>query len=343
VAGAAGFALEDQLAGPPEAQHLAVSAQQPDGRVRVAIVARTLVGALTDRGARSGPLARLTRIIAEPDLAPPQAGWRWCAGDAAEGEGFVRRSDGSAFPVSVPDPAGALPAEVALAVAQARRDGAPPRAIRVDADIAESALAHWQRETGVAFARGAVWRWHAAPATAFARAIDLLQGAFALTPAVARGARARLFVPALVLAGAALALHVAATVGEWSWLKQEGWRQARAWTSLARSSGLGSDAAATPSSAQAALARRHAELRHAHGLPARDDALPLLARAAPAIGKLPPGIVRSATYADGHWTLDLARADTALVGELEARMRQTGVPALVATSAAGARVRIGAP
>ena len=50
-------------------------------------------------------------------------------------------------------------------------DGPRLDAIRSDAD-----LARWQRESGVAFVRGAAWRWPKSPAAAFAHAVDLLQG-----------------------------------------------------------------------------------------------------------------------------------------------------------------------
>ncbi len=343
VSSAVGFAVEDQLAGPQDAQHLAVSVQHPDGHVRVAIVARALVTGLTGRAARGGPIARLSRVVVEPDLAMPLAGWRWCAGGVHAGEGFVRRADGSAFPVGAPDAEGTLPAELAVALTQARRDGAPPREVRVDAAVAEANLVRWAKATHVAFVRGSPWKWHEAPAAAFAGAIDLLQGGFALTPAVARAAHGRLFAPALILASAALTLHVVATVGEWISLKVDNGQRARTWTSLASGVGIGPEAAAAPSAVYAALARRLAELRHAQGLPAPDDALPLLALAAPALGGLPPNVVRSATYADGHWTLDLARADAGAIGDLDSRMRLAGIPALVAMSGTGARVRIGAP
>ena len=75
---------------------------------------------------------------------------------------------------------------------------------------------------------------------------------------------------------------------------------------------------------------------------APDDALPLLARAAPALRTLPAGVVKSASYADGHWTLDLARTDATAMAELDTRLKVAGVPALFAASAAGARVRLGA-
>ena len=337
VAAAAGFAVDDQLAGPKEAQHLAVSRQAADGRVRVVIAARSLVEAL-----RKSPTVRIARLIAEPDLAVPYRGWRWCAATPNDIDGFVRRSDGSAFPVSPVDAGDAPPAELALALAQARRDAALPPEIRIEFEAADADLARWERDTGVPCIRGTPWHWTAAPAAAFADAVDLFQGDFALAPPPAKGARARIFVPALALAIAALALHVVATVGEWGVQRVGAWRNARAWSGLAASAGLSPDVATTPAAAQAALAHRYAEVRHEHGLAAPDDALPLLARAAPALRALPPGAVKTATYADAHWTLDLALSNADAVAALDSQLRQAGVPALVATTAAGVRIRLGA-
>jgi hypothetical protein len=304
--------------------------------VRVAVVARNLMAALAERSVSN----RLGRIVAEPELAAVQSGWRWCA--SADGEGFVRRSDGSAFPVSGSALDGAPPPELALALGEARRNGALPASVRVDAPVAPSSLLRWTSETDVPFSAGTPWRWEAAPPAAFATAIDLRQGAFAPTSSTPRGANTRLFVPALVLVVAALALHVLATVVEWGSLKVDGWRAARAWTTLATEAGVRAEVAADPSSARHALARRYAELRHANALPAPDDALPLLARAAPAFAALPTDAVKSATYADGHWTIDVARAEPAQIAAFDARLRNAGVPAVFATSTSGTRVRLGA-
>lgn len=335
LAGAAGFALEDQLAGAPAEHHLGVSAQEADGRVRAVIVARSLVAAIA--AAEHG----FTRIIAEPELAAPIAGWRWCSGEDAAG--FVRCSDGSAFPVDAPSADGTLPAELALALALARteRDGAAPAQLRVDSTIADAALTRLQRQAGVPVLRGNPWRWHAAPAASFAAALDLHPGTPTTASAQPQRRFERVFAPALVLGCAALAIHIVATVGEWAALRADAWRTAREWTDLAVAAGVAADAATTPQAARAALARRYAELRHAEGLPAPDDALPLLARAAPALAALPSGIVKNAVYADGHWTFELARADPTVIRDLDARMRAARVPMLVATSPSGARVRVG--
>jgi len=340
VAGAAAFAVEDQLAGPQDAQHLAVSPQQPDGRVRVVIASRAPVAALRARHGNDGPLARLSRVVAEPDLALPYNGWRWCG--SASADGFVRRSDGSSFPVSATATPSALPPELMLALAHARRDGKMPNEVRVEREAADADLVAWQRDNGVSFVRGATWRWSDAPAAAFASAVDLLQGDFALTRPPAAGAHRRLFVPALILASAALALHVVATIGEWGAQKIDSWRQSREWSALATSAGVPAEAAATPALAQTAIAKRYADLRHAHAATAPDDALPLLARAAPALRALPAGSVKSASYASGHWTLDVTRTDSAALAEIDARLKEARVPALIASSATGARIRLGA-
>jgi hypothetical protein len=128
---------------------------------------------------------------------------------------------------------------------------------------------------------------------------------------------------------------------EWARLRLDARHDAQEWTSLAAMAGVAPDAAASPPAARLALARRYAELRHANGLPAPDDALPLLARAAPALAALPTGSVKRASYADGHWTLELSLADAAAIGDVDQRLRGAGVPALVAASPTGTRMRLG--
>ena len=132
------------------------------------------------------------------------------------------------------------------------------------------------------------------------------------------------------------------TVGEWAWWRVDAWRSAQAWRAVATAAGVPAADADSPAAARAALARRYTQQRHAQGLPAPDDALPLLARVAPALAGLPPGILKSALYADGHWTLDLQPADPAAIRDLDARLKQAGTPAIVATTAAGTRLRFGA-
>jgi type II secretion system protein L len=336
VASAARFALEDQLAGPAESHYVAASAQAADGRVRVAIVSRPLLSSIAEA------LPKVARIVAETDLAAPSADWRWCAREAGS-VGFVRRPDGSAFPVDAPSPTGSLPAEVQLALAQSRRDAATSPRVRVDAPVAEAALAGWSRESGAEFVRGTPWRWESASPAAFTGAIDLLPAPSHAAVAATGARTGRLFAPALAIAGIALVLHVLASTAEWASLRWDALRAAGAWTSLATTAGIAPEVAASPFAARQALARRYADFRHDRGMLAPDDALPLLARAAPALATLPAGTVKSATYADGHWTLDLALADAPALANIDARMRAAGVPALTAPSPNGTRMRFGGP
>jgi len=338
VSSAAAFALEDQLAGPNAAHHVAVSPRSRDGTVCVAIVARALIDGIVDRR------PDVARLVAECDLAVPASDWRWCAAEI-EAPGFVRRPDGSAFPTDPLSADGALPAELSLALQQVRRSDAQPARIRVEIPIApesaSSLLARWTRETGAEFVGGAAWQWERADAAAFANAIDLSPDRSESAKATSRSKPGRLFAPALALAAAALVLHIVASSVEWGSLRWQAWRDGREWMSLAATAGVPPDSAANPAAARVALARRYALMRHNQGLSAPDDALPLLAKAAPALATLPPGSVKRATYADGHWTLDLALTSPAAIGDLELRMRNAGIPALMASSANGVRVRIG--
>jgi hypothetical protein len=187
VAAAAGFALEDQLAGPRAAQHLAVSAQQTDGRVRVAIVARPLIAALTDDITRTGALAR---IVAEPDLALARLAL------------VRRRLPPRRRPSGAPT---AAPSGERAGRWGARRNwrhwrGAArtlPDEVRVEADVAE-AISRAGTETGVAFVRGTPWRWHAVRSPR--RGGDRpAAGHVAPTPMAPRGARSS--VPGASAAG----------------------------------------------------------------------------------------------------------------------------------------------
>jgi hypothetical protein len=339
VAGAAAFAVEDQLAGPGNAQHLAASAQAADGSVRVVIVARELIGAWSALAVRG---RRVARIVAEADLLPYDGSMHWCAGDAAGHGGFFRLGDGRALPVGAVGADGSLPTEIALSLRTPQRAATAGVNVIVDAPVTDASLARWTKDTGTTFTRGRPWRWQDAAPAAFANALELLP-LTAVAPAPGVRALSRLFVPALAIALAAVVLHIVLTIGEWTVQKYSAWQRGREWTAVAAGAGISPAQAATPAAAAAAIARSHAASKHAHGQPAQNDALPLLARSATALAALPPGTVRSAVYADGHWTFDLGRVDATAALRLDAAMRASGTPALVATSAAGTRMRVGTP
>ena len=326
VASAARFALEDQLGGPVDAHHVAASAQTRDGRVRVAIASRPLLSSIAE------DIPRSRASSAESDLAAPSADWRWCAREAGTA-GFVRRPDGSAFPVDAPSPKGALPAALALALAQSRRGEttcACASTCRSPRPRSRLEPREWRRIRS----RYAVAMESACPA-AFASATDLLPpSSHASAPA-----RRRALAPALAIARLALALHVVASAGDWASLRWHAFRAAEAWTSLAAAAGLAPEAATRPSRHEGACAAVRAISPRPRPL-APDDALPLLARAAPALAALPAGAVKSATYAERHWT-PTWRSTMRALRELDARIARPACLVADRAVADGARMRFG--
>ena len=324
---AARFALEDQLATTADEASISIGEVQ-NGHVLVAVTSDVLVRAIAahDR--------RVRRIVPESALAPHGDGWTWCVSEA--GDGFVRRADGNAFAVGVCDDA--LPPELVAALAQTARAGAPPAAVHVAFRSDASQLARWSQSTGVAFIAAPAWAWERASPATFAVAPDFLDTSQRSDRASTRSTYARAFRPALLLAALALVVHVGALAVQWTWLDVERWRLSRALIGEAAAAKLPD--AATPGDAAAAIARQHAQLRHRAAQSAPADALPLLARAAPTLGVLPPGVLRSAHYADNAWTLELGKLDAAALSRTTRALADAGVDALAAPTAAGMRMRL---
>jgi hypothetical protein len=324
VPAAAAFALEDQLAGGGAPPAIATGPQAADGCVIAAVCDRALVDAIE----ASGTFARIV-----PESALPSTGDEWTWHRSAAGGGFVTTPQG-AFAVTLQDDA--VPAELAAALAQARRAGRAPAAMGVAFDIDARTLAHWSDATGVAVVPRAPWRWLDATEEQYARAPDW--HAPPVAPSRTRAARASWFRPALVLASLALALHVGATLVQWAALRFEAWRIGRDTVALAQGAGVAD--ATTPAAAVAGLVRRHADARHRAGLAAPGDALPLLAQAAPSLAALPPGTLKSAIYGDGAWTLELGKVDPAALARIDRALSERGLAVLQAPTAAGSRMRL---
>ena len=323
---AATYALEDRLATPAADAAIAIGERAPDGRVSAIVVAKDLADALTRS---DSPFAR---AIAEPQLAPAHDGWRWCEG---AGGAFVRTADGGAFPVSrvVDD---ALPPELVLGLAHAQRSGDAPREVVVDHPAGAQQLAQWSRESGVVFVAGTPWRWDARDPAAYASATDLVS-TLRRARAIDEAPSANRYVAALAIAVAAIVLHLLAAGGTLAWQR---FALARAETALvprARDAGARD---ATEANAIDAITRLHAEARHRAGLDAPGDAMPVLARAAPALASLPAGMLKTATWSGGAWTLEFAPMDDIVVAGLAARLSSAGLGMLHARTASGVRARI---
>ena len=335
---AARYALEDQLADAPDDSHVALAPQSADGTLRVAIVADAWMSAFVAASQQRG--LDWDRALLESDLAPAAPGsWRWCATSIAR-PGFVRTDRGATIAVG-PAQGSAPPAELTLALSRGRAD--LPSEIRVDVEGASAdLLARSRSATGVEFVAGTPWRWAEASVDAFASAIDLLGGRYGAPPRSPARAVDRLLRPALWIAAIAIGIHIVASVGQWTWLRWQSFGVDRELAALARAAVPEFAAGTSPdASPAAALARRERDLKHRSGLAARDDFLPLLARAAPALAALPSGTLRSLSYADGHVVLDLQKLGGSEPSRLQRELARAGLVAISAPTAGGARLRIG--
>jgi hypothetical protein len=324
---AATYALEDRLATPAADAAIAIGERGSDGRVGAIVVARDLADALARPGS---PFAR---VVAEPELVPASEGWRWCEG---AGGAFVRTADGGAFPVSraIDD---ALPPELMLGLAQAKRSGDAPRQVVVDRPATAGQLAQWSRDSGIVFVAGMPWRWDARDPAAYASATDLVS-ALRRASTVDDAPSANRYATALAVAVAALLLHLLAAGGTLAWQRLSLARAERALVPLAREAGARD---ASEANAVDTIARLHAEARHRAGLDAPSDAMPVLARAAPALAALPAGALKTATWSGGAWTLDFVPMDDAILAGLSVRLSNAGLAVLHARTASGVRARIG--
>jgi hypothetical protein len=328
---AARFAVETQLASAPDESSVAV--QRANGTVLAAIASRALIDAVVEG-------TRVTRVIPESALAPIGDGWAWYA--SAAGDGFVRRHDGSTFPVAAVERAAPgnsdLPPELVVAIGQAQRTDQAPASINVAFPIDTAYLARWSGETGVRFDGAPAWTWEHAGAAAFASVPDFIERDGAVESASQRSSVLQRFRPAFVLMALALVVHFGALFGQLAWLQFSAWRVSRALISQSASAGI--SVAATPGAAFAAITRRYdAALRQA-GKPTASDALPLLARAAPSIASLPNGSLKSMHYANDAWTLELANVGPDRISGVTQALDHAGVAAVSATAAGGTRMRL---
>ena len=323
---AATFALEDRVATPTEDAVVAVGDRGSHGRVTVVMTAREIVDTLF---AATPPFAR---AVAEPTLALPTDGWRWCE---AETGGFVRTDDGTAFTVSR-STGDALPTELVLALARAARDDRGPASVVVDRLTDAATLARWQQETGVQFIAGTPWRWETASPSSFAAATDVMAALREASSTRTRSSRPG-YSFALGVAALALGLHVLAGLGTWAWQRASLARAEQALVPIAQQAGARN---AVASDAAQSIRTLYADARHRAGLPTPNDAMPVLARAAPAFAALPAGALRIATWNAGAWTLELAPLDEAALSGFIQRIGAAGLSLLHARTASGIRARV---
>jgi general secretion pathway protein L len=331
------FALEDQLAGDVESQHVVIAAKRERDAIVHVIDKRWLKDTLAGL-ARHG--IRPALVAAESDLAPraPAAlgTWVW-----REDGGFLIEAGGR---VTVLDQSrDALPSGLLLALRTAGNAGdaggagsaAARVVVRGPPALAERSAA-WSRATGVTFDIEPEWTWRDASASAIAAAANLLtpelHAGTSSTPAAA--GHPRILRRALLWLLAALLLHAGASAAEWAMLK---WRVAQVERDTQQL--IKSAAPDLAGELDSAWRKHYAAARHRQGKTAPDDALPLLAEAAAALPDLPPGALRVINFEAGQLTLDFDRSAAGPIAAALPLWQGRGLSVLQAESPGGLRVR----
>ncbi|MEP7327682.1 MAG: hypothetical protein ABI777_00620 [Betaproteobacteria bacterium] len=327
VTSAAAFALEDAFARPASEQHMHVSTRDTHGHVVATVTQHALVDALADE---------FSRLVAEPSLAPlPLPGhWSWLP--SAAPDTFIRQPDGAAFSVSHPRDAMTLPAELGLPLTQPAANAKVPGTVDVAFAVTDAQLEAWSAATRVAFRRADPWRWDRDGAI-FERLPDLRPATSTHSDSTTRSHTQQTLRWAGAIAALALVGVVTATIVQWSWLRFDSWRTGRAVVAVAADAGV--TRAADIDTAANVLTRRWSDARHRAARSVPGDALPLLARASPALGALPKGALKSATFGPGQWTFELGVTDPATVAAFERQLASAGLLSLAATNPGGTRLR----
>ncbi len=325
------YAVETRIAGEPQQQHLFAGRRDADGKRPVVVIERAWLEAALGALATAGVLP--SRLVAEGELPErPLDAWWW---QRATAGGFVLLSE-DALPLDDASAAPDLPTALVLAL---ERSGAarPARLLIAGTEPTPEQQLAWARTLGLAIEYRPGWDWRELPAARFDTACDLHR-----LPAEGEGQKesdepSRLWRQAAILFAFAAAVHLGATALDFARLS---WRAAQLEKEARQlvPGGL-TQPAGIPASA-AAFRRLYAAARHAAGLPAAQDALPLLARAAPALAPLGEDALRHAHFASGKWTLDLPPLDGSRRQALGAALSRAGLYAIYAEQNDGLRILI---
>jgi hypothetical protein len=319
--GAVKLALEDRLVTPVSS--LTVVNTPQTGGVLVRWADTTLLKNLATAG--------FTRAFSEADLCDltPDS-WSVCVAD--DGDGFLRRDDGSTLACHIP-PNAAMPAVLTLAIKQAEK---PPTSLRLQLPGAAAVALDWQTAfADIALKPDHAWRWQNASLTAFAQAVNLMPAP--AKPKFSFAHKSRWVLAAKILA-AALFLHIGATTIAWGTTVFERWQVQRGWSALAKTAGI--PTASSIAQTEKALSRAYAKLAHKAGHDAPTDAMPLLAQMAPALETLPKSAVKRLTYMDGAWTLECQTLPTNQAKSLETAFKRAGFSTFGGANAGGYKLRV---
>ena len=315
------FAVEDEIAGEPDASHVSRLGSAGDADV-LAIVDRPGLARWRDGLARAG--IRAYELHGETLLLPWRPGEWSLAWDGREG--FVRNGE---LEGAATDCGDRSTPPLALRLLLDTPGAARPDCLAVHVTTPEAApdIASWQRSLGIACRLAGPWDWRTAlPESGLALARET-QSWRALAGVAAR------LRPAAWIAAGALALHAVALVADWALLAGEQRDLRRQMEARFRAAVPDAVAVADPA---LQMRRKLAEARHAAGIADSGDFLPLIERLAAGLNGLPARSVRVASYESGRITLELAGVEEPVLRRVAERLRDAGLTVDVPSAAARA-------
>lgn len=321
------YALEDQLIGDAEAEHLVVGAEigtASDGAATTPVWVIAHARLKTILAALAALERRPQRVISELQLAPvPIGGWSVCLRND-NATGFVRfgMEEGFAFDLAdVRQP----PPELRLALQAARQAGGAPLFVDVysargkaETFDGEAATA-WQAALGVPVRPAGEYAWHDLPSQ---DARNLLVGEFA--PPRSAHAGWGSFKPALWIGLVTLIVYCLFSFGEWVWLTRQS-DQLR--QQMAESFRAAYPQAQNVTDPPLQMQRLNDQLRRARGQLGSADFMPLLAAATEALGA--QGRLLRLGYEDGRLELTLLFADNAAADRAHKMLTSRGLAAIL--------------
>ncbi|HEX9626843.1 MAG TPA: type II secretion system protein GspL [Acidiferrobacterales bacterium] len=289
------YALEEQLLGEPETLHFAFR-PRPDGSLAVAVTAKERLTAWT--GALKA--AELdVESLCPASLLPAWEAGRWSL--ALDGDQLLVRTDETGGFVCLLGDGGEVPAELALAIEEARGREAAPGGLRVAGAAGRIDTAAWAQTLGLPVEPAEGGLWGDVPAVA---PINLLQREFGPS-AKSRQALYRLR-PAAIMLG--IWLLVGLGFNGWDWWQLSRQHQAQRAEMLALFQRSFPEARAVVDPALQ-MERNLATLQAKSGRGGPDDMLSLLARVAPALGAQAGATLRGLQYGEASLTVDIQLKD----------------------------------
>jgi general secretion pathway protein L len=261
------------------------------------------------RAALEAAGVRGCEIHAESLLVPLASGEWSLAWNGAEG--FVRSGE---FEGAATDRGDA--AAPPLALRMMLEQGPRPAAIAVYAAADQAPdLKLWEAALGVPLRLTEPWDWRSAPIAAGGGLAPERKRWRFNTTALAP------LRPAGWIAAAALAIHAAALLVDWTRLAAEQ-RGLRAQMETRFRAAFPNAAVVDPA---LQMRRQLAAARHRAGVPDGGDFAPMMQKVGSGLKELPAGSVRAVSYESGRITLELAAADVTALRAAAARLAQAGL------------------